>query len=271
MSRLHSLAIFIVSFSAIGFLSAHIDREARASGFLILSTDPLVQMLGTAKEALGDVVYGQADTYFHGGLEEGLIAEHHGDEEEAHEEHEAEKEEAMRSGLTKDWIGDTYRNVHVSSHKHLEEAESKEILPILALATELNAHNVQAVLTAAYWFRDRLKDKDRALEIVRRGVEASPESWELNFTEGELLASQGKNREAVPHFLKAVKNVTLDEHTWFDPVRIRFALAQALEREGEKAEALKFYREALALYPASERQSALRQSLEERIQALAAF
>ncbi len=262
MKRTAGLAVFVVLAIGSVFFSAIIQADP-----IVISQaaegDPLFRLLGTAKEAMGDLVILRADAYLHSGLREDIARTCDDDEsgKESHKDHKA-GDHAIDGDGWAEWV---YNRMGVTELSHLEGQKARELVPILDVSTKLNPHNLLAVLTAAYWYRSHVGDSRAALEVLARGIQENPASWEVEFEAGQILSEDAKEYEkAVPHYLEAIKKMPMGEHMIFDPVRARYGLAQCYERLGRAGEAVIFYREALALYPAGQT-TALKGILEKKI------
>ncbi len=246
------------------FLSSQIQGDVQASAEPF-QDDPLFQMLGSAKEVLGDMVYLKADSYFHGGLRADMLEsfdESHGLSEEDHEETERHLEKNFKPA---DWVDNVYRQVYVSEHRHMEKENSQEMLPILGLSVKLNPHNISAVLSSAYWLQNRSGDDNQALAVLTQGYKDNPDSWEIVLELGKIYFELKKDpKTAIDYYLSAIRNMEKAEHEWFDPILARYHLAEAYLQAGDKENASKFYKEALVLYP-DQQESALKEILKKKI------
>src|SRR5205085_1818317 len=138
--RIFLAGLFVLA----GFLAFEIAPKLYPGSSSAGSHDVLSQILGSSKEIIGDMMFLKADSYYHGGVAEKF----HEDEKEVHQEGaiESEKEKPAQ-----DWIAGINSKVRSEEHRHLSHGERKEMLPFFALSTTLDPHNVEAVLTAAYW------------------------------------------------------------------------------------------------------------------------
>ena len=55
---------------------------------------------------------------------------------------------------------------------------------------------------------------DAALAELRKGLELSPDSWELNKAIGSFYMHRGRIEDAVPHFVRAAEVMESDFHAW---------------------------------------------------------
>ena len=136
--------------------------------------DPLTRLVGSAKEAVGDTLFLKADEYFHGGVED----------EEHHDEN---VRDIKREGLLEnkeqrepsDWIDRINRQVHAHELRYLTSGRRKEMLPFFAWGTSLDPHNVEAILTSAYWLDSEFGKTAEAADLLERGIRDNVDSWEL--------------------------------------------------------------------------------------------
>ena len=91
------------------------------------SKDPLYRLIGSVKEVFGDTAFLKADSYFHGGVDTGLLR-HETIENEAHGP-EANERDTFKKAYT-DWVYKINSQVKVLEHRHLQGEETKEILPL---------------------------------------------------------------------------------------------------------------------------------------------
>lgn len=226
--------------------------------------NPLFAALGSAKEAAGDLIYQRADEYFHGGMDRNMMRIHG-------EAHEDERDSRYHAEVeTADWVMRVNRNIRIMEHRHLEQKDSAEILPLLSMSTTLNPRNMDAALTAAYWIEKSTGSVEKPIEVLLKASKSDESDWKVPFAIGELLFLKKKQpRDAVPYLEQAVARLTPDNAMPFDWVRVRYALAEALAASGEAAKALQRYRETLAL--AEQRpKSALPGVLRQKIEAIQA-
>ncbi len=227
---------------------AHVvERALSSEAFAATPVDPLEHLLGSSKEIVGDMMFLKADEYFHGGVaekfnesevsvhQEGLV------DEESH----ADKDSA---GLQdKDWISEINRRIHSAEHFHLSKEKRKEMLPFFALATALDPHNLEAVLSSAYWLDADFNKTDSAIEVLKKGILQNPDSWELEDSLAMMLFKRKKDyvssREHHKEALRKAQGKELQGYEW---ERMYFYLAEACLQLQAKTEALSAYQRALA-------------------------
>lgn len=263
MNKMKIAGILCLLFSGVLFFSVLVEKSPETPSSDPKNMDPLFAMFGSAREAAGDLVFMKADSYLHAGLRTDYLEEASEDDHDGEESHEALGE--TENGPP-DWVQQIYSQVRVSEHKHLEGAESKEMLPILDTATQLNPHNVTAVLSAAYWMQSRFSDPERALEILRKGRQDNPDVWEIDFEIGQIYLNQKKDHRLAADFLNsALLKMEPGRFEPFDAVRVRYYLAESFKLKGSVKTARIFYKEALHCYPAG-RESVLKKTIEKELE-----
>lgn len=177
----------VLSFAAAVFLAATIDARSYTPGESGAVSDPLFLALGSAKEAVGDTLFLRADEYFHGGV---LEKNHHDESaEDVEREGILPPENGAAPVVQGDWIDGINRQIHATQEKHLEKEKRKEMLPFFKWATELDPHNIEAILTTAFWLDKEFDKPGEAMALLETGVRDNPTSWEL---ESELAKSHLK-------------------------------------------------------------------------------
>lgn len=223
--------------------------------------NPLFEALGSMKEAVGDTIYLRADEYFHAGMDRNILSRH-----SRANENPDDPNYHVKIG-TVDWAMRVNRQIKVIEHKHLDNRDAKEILPLLHAATTLNPKNIDANLTAAYWLEKATGDSAKSLEVLQRVMPEHPEDWKVPFAIGEILDKKQKDpAKAVPYYAAAVQKLAKDNAMPFDWIRVRYALAEALAATGDTAGALTSYKEALFMAdqrPKSALQGILRQKIKK--------
>ncbi len=237
-------ALPLAALAALGFAASPagaslVLREVPEKATL---NNPLFEALGTAKGAVGDMVYLRADEYFHKGMERNLLETHQLAGENPSDPNFHVKIQ------TDDWAMRVNRRIKVVDHQHLGQKDAKEILPLLYASTVLNPENLDAVLTAAYWLEKSTGSVEQSLEVLTRTAEAHPGEWKIAFAVGQLLADKKKDpAAAIPHFERAVAHLTPHNALPFDWIRVRVALGDALAATGDSVRAVAVYRETLLL------------------------
>ncbi len=234
-----SAALLALLLAAAG-VAGSIERRLPSENASFTLEDSLGRLMGTAKEGLGDMLFLQADIYFHGGAA-GRYAE-------TREEH-AKEGLIAHAETGGDWIQRVYRKVHSHAHYHLAGRQKQELLPFFALATRLDPHNIEAVLTTAYWLEAHFGKPDEAAGVLQKGRRDNPVSWEVSFALGSLYFKHKQDHEAsVLYFREAVLKSEGLEIERYHRVDMHYFLAESLWRLGRPAEALPHYRRAVSFY-----------------------
>jgi tetratricopeptide (TPR) repeat protein len=220
-------------------LAAAADARMPQGSTSFSLNDSLYRLLGTAKEAVGDVLFLKADSYYHGGSEL----------EYEHEDYQKEGliDDGGRAEAPSDWIARVYDRVRSHAHYHLKDQEKKEMLPFFALATTLDPKNVEAVLTTAYWLEAHFGKSDEALEVLRKGSRDNPDAWQIDLRLG-LLASRRKEDPALAlrHLEEALRKSRGKEVERYEALDMHYYAAEACLKLGRPKEALGYYLGALA-------------------------
>lgn len=237
--RVRAEASFAAALLLSGFLAIHLSAELQKNALGEATTDPLTHFLGSAKEAIGDKLLLKADAYLHGGVE----AEH----DEPLEDDEKAREEVAHQ-KPRDWIARVNAVVREHRHEHLKKEELKELVPLLALAVELDPHNVTGVLSTGYWLERQLDRPKEAAEVLEKGAVDNPESWEIEQALGELRFRQKDYPAAGFHLEKALKKSASVDLNRSSKSLMLYHLGESRRLAGSREGALEAYRQALALY-----------------------
>ena len=205
-------------------------------------SDPLFLALGNAKEAIGDTLFIKADEYFHGGV---IEKEHHDESaEDIAREGLLSPDQKNDKARSADWIERVNAQVRATQEKHLSKEERKEMLPFFKWATDLDPHNVEAVLTTAYWLESEFKNRADAALLLQKGIKENPDSWELERDLARWHVRGGDAPGAEPFFRRAVlksESLPLEK---FERVTLCYEWGQSAEAAGLRSEALGAYRKA---------------------------
>jgi tetratricopeptide (TPR) repeat protein len=160
----------------------------------------LAAMMGDSRRLFANHVFLQSDVYLHGGYYPGMFDRPEGPahEENEHEDgHDTEEHDHVHGpacqhdflGKPRNWLDAFGRNFFPSQHTHLGEGksqavEAREILPWLKLAAELDPEKVDTYTVGAYWLRQMGKS-GQALQFLREGQRANPDSYEILFEIGQ--------------------------------------------------------------------------------------
>lgn len=203
--------------------------------------DVLGRTLGSAKEVVGDLLFLKADSYFHGGVERVF--------EESQESHQkegiVEDDSEVHSGH-KDWIARINAQVRSHKHYHLSKAEQQEMLPFFRVATVLDPHHIEAILTTAYWLDTQLGKTDEAIEVLKTGMQNNPTVWQIPSDLGDIYLKKKEDpvlaEQCYSHALTLLISQKHDPH---EALHLHYFLAESQARSGKTAEALLNYEKAL--------------------------
>jgi tetratricopeptide (TPR) repeat protein len=67
------------------------------------------------------------------------------------------------------------------------------MLPWIKLAAEMDPHEINTYLTAAYWLRTSLNQPREAEQFLREGLRANPDSYAISLDLGRVYADNWKN------------------------------------------------------------------------------
>ncbi len=158
-------------------------------------------LLGESRRAFAGHVFLKADAYFHQGYYPSVFDLALPDrkthmEEQAHADaaHDHDHHDHDRQPKSRDWLEAFGHHFYPSEHRHLERfGDTREILPWLRLAAELDPHRVETYTTAAYWLRERLNQVSQAEAFLREGLRENPGSYEILFELGRLYAENNRD------------------------------------------------------------------------------
>ena len=180
------LALWVFTGSTAFFLSQRLDGTGMGSH----SSSVMFRLIGSAKEVVGDTMYRKADQYHHGGVSDRfeLLFSEDADTGKSHlRGHDPSEPFLEPEAWPDNWIRRVNRRIKVYSHRHLEKEDEKaEVLPFLFLATRLNPHHIEAILTEAYWLGRHLGKVDQAIGTLQRGIRNNPNAWVLDYELGKI-------------------------------------------------------------------------------------
>jgi hypothetical protein len=219
-------------------------------------------LMGDSRRLFANHFFTKADVYLHSGVypsifdqaqnwEEGSHLSHEASCSEGHDydddDHDHDHEHADGFlGRPKDWIDAFGRNFIPTRHTHLSAQESKEILPWLRMAAELNPNQIETYTVTAYWLRRRLGRVDEAQQFLREGWRANPDSYEIIFELGKLFEEDRKDDlRARNLFELALRKWERSESGKAEPDKFAFQqitghLARLEEREERLEKALEY-------------------------------
>ena len=137
--------------------------------------DVLSVAFSDAREELASALVHRADSYFHGGIDFDCHAAHghaheHGEDEHEHDDHHDGHEHDGGWFDPWEWIGSHVRAPGI--HRHLEGAETMELMPWLWAGVRADPRNVANWTTAWYVASHMAKDHALAREILAEAREA---------------------------------------------------------------------------------------------------
>ena len=164
--------------------------------------------MGDARRLFANQFFVKADAYFHSGMYPSI----YDNRQSFKTPHIAEDSGAMKSkntgdetaflGQPRNWIDAFGRQFYPSVHTHLSEggasgqegeATVREILPWLALSTELDPKRVEVYTVTAYWLR-RMNKIDESEQELREGLKENPGDPQLLFDLGRLFSEARTNQ-----------------------------------------------------------------------------
>lgn len=191
----------------------------------------LGQLMGASREAVGEHFYDMADMYFHRG-----VPVHH----EAAFEH--------------TFFQEMKHKIQPTGHVHARGETIKEMMPWLRFATQMDPHNVQAYLVAAYWIQHEVDDPAKALEILQEGARNNPHDYRMYAEMGRMYMHLGERRRAAEALETGIhlwpgKQDPEEEETRLELARMLSFRAFLYEVEGRKERALAFFRQSSRFSP----------------------
>ena len=235
-------------------LAGLVTRFGETMPQVVKGEGALAVMFGDARDTISRAFAHKADTYYHGGVnidchhlsdrnhhDHGGDHDHeccdhhshdcnchHDDHDGDHEyhgdphddDHDDDHEETVAfSDDPWRWI-----NVHVRApeiHKHLDGAESVELMPWLWASVKASPHNIDAWTTAWHIANNSMNNKKLALNVIDEGLKHNPDDPELLLCRGRTFYDRGSGdvTAARAAFLVALESAD-----------------RVLKRDGDKAE-----------------------------------
>ncbi|MBN1353816.1 MAG: tetratricopeptide repeat protein [Candidatus Omnitrophica bacterium] len=257
-----AIGIFLISFLAAS-IDAYNGSFLAARGISGTEKDVLSKIFGGFKEYLSDMSFVRADVYFHGGIYNMGKCEHGpckenlhvaGEAEHAHEHRENHGHDLPdKIGPNSNILLELGKAIGITEHRHLSGNEEKEIVPWIYYSVKLNPHNIEAYSVGAFWLAIKLKNPDKAITLLKEGVTANPDSWEIYTMLGYIYFIVEKNYANAENFLeKAKKFGDAQKVDKFEKRRIYTLLAEIYIKKGRETEAIELYKELLELFPEDE-------------------
>jgi tetratricopeptide (TPR) repeat protein len=186
MTKLGLALVFAACFSLATILDSRLpDLQAQTS----TSTGIMAALLGDSRRMFANQLFVEADVYFHSGFYPTMFDKQESDMDVKGEPEggrtqkgkgaeTADVEESFL-GEPRDWIERFGRHFFPTVHTHLDDERAREVLPWLRMAADMDPHQIDTYLTAAYWLRGTLKKPDEAEQFLREGLRANPDSFEI--------------------------------------------------------------------------------------------
>ncbi len=202
------------------------------------------RILGESRQAIAGNLCVEADRYFHHGV--------------------PHKTKAASIGF----IQRLADEVQLRTPEHLSGDEIREMMPWLRFATQMDPHNMDAYLSAAFWAVQENKGNLRqALAILEEARQNNPSDYRVPMQRGLILLQYGDRAGAAQSFDTALK---LWPHTeGVDAAQKRIDAAALFnyrgflyELDGRTADALSCYREHLRIKPESDKMRETVRSIE---------
>lgn len=192
-----SLALSLSSLPA----KARVQR-AEAGGALAVA-------FADARNLLARSLLMKADEYFHGGLNRRNVKllckdkpghDHDGHGHDEHGEgchcHDCEARDGSTAGRFDPWAWIANGIDAPTQHRHLEQQETAEMLPLIWAAARADPGNEEAWSTAWFVLHYYIGRKDQALKVLDEALERNPQSVEMRFLHGESAWDVGRGDRA---------------------------------------------------------------------------
>ncbi len=190
----------------------------------------LEALMGESRRLFAAHLIIKADVYFHGGFYPSIFDDAKGFEEPhlaqaglGHEDHEPDHRHDHADGHdhdhdhahahghdhahdhapspslpSSDWIDRFARNFVPADHIHLDSPEhggdTREILPWLRLAAEMDPNRPEIYTLAAFWLRTQLGRHAEAEQFLREGLRANPGNAAIVFELGRIAADTHQDK-----------------------------------------------------------------------------
>lgn len=229
-SSLPAAALLLGAWGLAFSLACHLTSSSPPEGNEAGLADML---MGESRQALSLNFFNEADLYFHKGV--GHI----------------QPKFNLHSPFQK-WE----RDITPEQHAHAEGAASAEILPWLKLATGADPHNVEAFLVAAFWAVSGLHRQDMADAILAEAQRLNPGDYRIPLEKGRMAIRAGKLEAAYITLEAALRlqprvedRKEMDRQLALDRAETLVFLGFLAEIKGSKSEAIRMFRNALAIFP----------------------
>ena len=232
----------VAAFFLCAFLALMLENRFAVMPALLQGRDPLTRMLGSAKEGLGDILFLKADEYHHGG-----------DTYVFEENSETEYGEGFLSRrdetAAEDWVQKILNQVRSRRHYHLHREDEKELLPFMTWAVELDPHNIEAILTTAFYLDRHFNRPIAARDLLLKGRRDNPGSWEITRDLAKFYFERRKDYAASEPIFRQAIVLSKDKTTEHDArAGMMYLLAESCRLQGKTDAALDAYRQALLAF-----------------------
>ena len=188
------------------------------------------QVLGSARALVGNRMVIEADRYFHQGVG-----------------HTAER--VTVSKVMMKW-GDA---ISPKQHTVLAGGDLEEIMPWFRFATKIDPQNVEAYVTAAYWFV-RNGHPDRAKKVLDEALEKNPNDQRILLALGHAFRHAGMPAAAEVAYRQALQawsagNGDDEREARVQMVEVLLSLGSLCEERGDAVQAISYYRALLDRFP----------------------
>lgn len=217
----------VVLWTAAFVLACHLlphpllQHDAQLSGW--------ANLLSAGRTEVSRSLYGRADVYFHCGVED--------------------IERQAFPGLFGKW----FQTIAPTAHRHTADTASLETLPWLRWATEMDPHNINAWLDAAYT-ADYINNPVLSLKILAEALRYNPHDDRIYAQRGLLLLRQNNFESAAHDFDLALR--LLPERKGSDAIGLRQDLIADLKNKtlceemlGQRELAIAHLRQCVELEP----------------------
>jgi tetratricopeptide (TPR) repeat protein len=186
MTRLVLALVFVACFSLATVLDSRLpDSQAQTDA----STGVMAVLLGESRRMFANQLFVEADVYFHSGYYPTMFDKQETDMDVKGEPEGGQNQEGKDGGKADveetflgeplDWMERFGRHFFPTVHTHLDDERAREVLPWLRMAADMDPHQIETYLTAAYWLRGPLHKPDEAEQFLREGLRANPDSFEI--------------------------------------------------------------------------------------------
>jgi tetratricopeptide (TPR) repeat protein len=182
---------------------------------------PVEVILGDARRFFATHFFVKADVYFHSGYYPTIFDEtsekhdtHIATDADAVAAHHDEGEDHDFLGKPLDLIDRFSRSFYPSTHTHLDEDHSddvlddgkekiREMLPWLRMTAAMDPNRIETYTVGSYWLRTRMGKSQQAESFLREGLEANPGSYAILFELGRIYHESYKDSDRARNLWEA--------------------------------------------------------------------